>query len=464
MTANQLRQVLRTYEESFWLFMLPWLLMHALLFCWSSAPERLPDLLWLTQMSGMGLGAIMGVTLKLQFSNSGARLLPDFRAAHLIVAGAIVGAATAIEAVIILTAGAAALLILVSLTLLTVAVFAWLNYWMSPMSSVCSCLIVVSICAIPLARPNIAGPLHALNDSPIVSLGIACAGLAAMAALGARLWMLSEEMPEYSRRMPGRLDFTSRTDNRKWRRWEAQVISRSGIQGWLRDVQFRLVLRPNMAMGPLRRLLLRQLAGGFSGLALMTVGFVSMLSLLLFQAWLRKPLDASSVFILSFIPQHIVFCMLSSIWLRRWPFLARESLWPLGRREFVRDSARSMACDIAGPAAVHCAMIVIWLKLICPQVAPPGLLLPWLSLTIAQYMVAYCLMFWLVSFRRYLVLVLVLAEANAVSATLVIAALFFSGRGFWSPASVSAAIIATAFGVALLYQAAFRRWCRIDFG
>ena len=107
-------------------------------------------------------------------------------------------------------------------------------------------------------------------------------------------------------------------------------------------------------------------------------------------------------------------------------------------------------------------MIFIWLKLVFPQLAPPGLLLPWLALTLVQYLVAYCLMFWLVSFRRPFVLILVLTLTNGISAALVMAALFFAAEGFWSPVNVAAAIVATALAVALLHQLAFRRWCRID--
>jgi len=287
-------------------------------------------------------------------------------------------------------------------------------------------------------------------------------GLAAMAALAARLWTRSEEMPEYSCLVPAQWDLSSQAGNRSRRRLEAQAIARLGTRDLWRDVQFRLLLRSNKPMGPWRRLLLRQLAGGFVGLPLMVIAFAGMLSLFVSQSWLRKPVDADSVFILSFFPQVVVLGMLGGVWQHRWPLRAPELLRPLGRRDFVRDLARSMACDIAWPAAVHCAMIFIWLKLVRPEVAPPGLLLPWLALTVAQYLVAYCLLFRLVSFRYPLVQFLGISMASVVSATLVTAALFFAAEGFWSPVNVAAAIIATGSVVALLYRLAFRRWCRLD--
>ena len=183
---------------------------------------------------------------------------------------------------------------------------------------------------------------------------------------------------------------------------------------------------------------------------------------LCFLSWLPTADDAGSVFLLSFLPLQMVLVMLGALWLGRWPYLARESLWPLGRRDFVRDLARSMACDMAPAAGVHCAMIVVWLKLICPQGPLTGFVLPWLALTMAQYVVVYCLMFWLVSFRRLWVVILEMLGVSVLSMALVIAGLFFADEGFWSPVNVTAAIIVTALAVTLLYRLAFRRWCHVD--
>ncbi len=358
--------------------------------------------------------------------------------------------------------GAGALLLLSSLSLFVIAATAWANYWMSPMGSIYFLLIMGLLFACVFAEEHVAGPLQALGDSPIACLAIACVGLAAMASLAARLWILSEEMSEYSRLVPVNWDFSSRAGSRGRRRLEAHAFARIGNRDVWRDAQLRLVLHPDKPMGPLRRLLLRQLAGWHVGMPLTVIAFMGTLSLLLFQSWLRKPVDADSVFLLSFFPQQIVLGMLGGVWLHRWPFLTLEYFRPLGRQGFVRDLARSMAYDIAGPAAVHCAMIVIWLELIRPHEAPAGLLLPWLALTAAQYLVAYSLTFWLVSLRRPLVHILGITVASMGSALLVMAALFFTAEGFWSPVNVAAVIVATALVVGLLYQLAFRRWCRLD--
>ena len=458
MTANQLRQVLRTYTTHWlcWVTVLLWLVLHVQL---PSASEKALDyIVWMSLMANLTLGMGIGLMLKLQFANPRARLLPGFRVAHLVAAGAIVGAAIAIEAVLVLAGGGAvAQLPLLSLTLLAIVASAWIAYLMFSVGF----LLLMPLVFAPILAPQLfAGLIQSLNDNPIVSAGMACAGLAALAALGVRLWTLSEEMPEYSHQIPAVWDFTSRAGNRNRRRLEALAIARSGTQGRSLDLQFRLVLRGNTATGPLRRLLFRQLAGGFSSLSVMTGVFAVVLILLWLQSWSQQPTDPGEVFFLSFFPVKLVLSMVGGLWLRRWPYLAAESLWPLGRRDFVRDLARSMACDMAPAAGAHCAIIIVWLKLCSPQ-GPLGELLPWLALTMAQYVVAYCLMFRLVSIRRLWVLVLGILAVSGLSSALVIAALFADER-FWSPVNVALAIIGTALVVALLYRRAFRRWCHVD--
>ena len=463
MTANQLRQILCTYTTFCrpWMAVLLWLLIHVMLWgprLWSSEPlsELLLVIMWVTLTASVALGMVMGWMLKLQFANPRARLLPGFRAAHLVVAGAIVGAAIAIQAVLVPPRGGAVEpLALLSLSLLAIVAAAWIAYLMSLVGF---CLFIILYSACVCAPQYITGLIQALNDSPIVCLGIACVGLAAIAALGVRLWTLSEEKPECSRQMPARWDFTSRAGNRSRRRFEARAVARA--HPWLGDLLCRLVLRSSGATGPLRRLLFRQLAGGFSSLSVMIGVFVVMLIVLWLQSWSPQEIvEPGEVFFLPFFPVQLVMSMVGGMWLRRWPYLAGESLWPLGRRDFVRDLARSLACDMAPAAGAHCAIIIVWLQL-CSPPGPLGEPLPWLALTMAQYAVAYCLMFWLVSFRRLWVVLGTLA-VSSISSALVIAALFADER-FWSPVSLTLAIIVTASTAAVFYRLAFRRWCHVD--
>ncbi len=470
MTVNQLRQVARTYttQWSCWVTAFFWLLMHGMLLGsvarrWTEVPvaEQLRDIMGPPLMASLWLGLMIGMMLKLQFANPRARLLPGFGAAHFFVAAAIVSVATAIEAFLVpVWAGTAALLAVLSVTFLAIVGTVWIAYLMRPIGFY---LLIVLILVHSFARQYVTGLIQVLIDDPTVSLGIACVGLAALAALGVRLWMLCEEMPEYSRQSSVRWDFTSRAGSRRLRRLEAQAITRGGLQAWVLDTPFGLVLRGNSAAGTWRRLLFRQLAGGFSSLSAMISVFAVVACVLWIQSWSQPATEAGEVVFLSFMPVQLVLSMVGGMWLRCWPFLARESLWPVGRRDFVRDLARSLACDLAPAAAVHCAMIVVCLELFSPQGALPGHHLRWIGLTAAQYAVAYCLLFWLISTRRFWVLLVGTLSISILSSALVIAGLF-AARAFWSPVIVAAAFVVIALGVGLLYRVAFRRWCYVDLG
>ena len=184
-------------------------------------------------------------------------------------------------------------------------------------------------------------------------------GLLAMAAFGVRLRTSREDMRECPEELALDLDLTSRTDEHRRRRREAQVIARSRRTGWLRDVQFRLVLRRNAGTPPWRRLLLRQVASGFSCVSAMAMVFSYILFVLLFGFWRGSSTGGDNGFVLIFGPLLMTLIMQAVSWDQYWPNLARESLRPVGRRDFIRDLARSMAFDMAGAAAAHCALLVV---------------------------------------------------------------------------------------------------------
>jgi hypothetical protein len=464
MRANQLRQVVRMYTTHwvFWVAAASWLGMQLALLGWPSVPpvERLSHNMTSPLMGDLFLGIMMGAMLKLQFANPRARLLPGFAAAHLVVAGTIVASAMAIKVVLVSPlAGAGEQLALLSLAVIPIVVATWTVHLMS---SAGFFLLFGLIIAKVVAGQYVAELIQLLIDRPIVPLGITCVGLAALAALDVRLWALHEEMREYPLQIPDRWNLMSRAGNRDRRRLETQVFARASFQGWLRDVEFRFVVRGGASISPWRRVMLRQLSSGFSCLSVMVAVFTMMPPLLYVQSWQRNPVDAHGVFLLSFIPLLMALSMLGGVWLQRWPHLARESLLPLGRRDFVRDVALSMACDMAAAAAAHCAMLVVGLELLWPQGPSHGLLLPWVALTVAQYVVGYCVVFWLLSFRHFWGFVLPVAVANAILASLVAAALSVKGE-FWSPVNLALATLVTALAVGwLLCRLAFRRWCRID--
>jgi hypothetical protein len=457
MTANQLRQALRPYtcHWVFWAVIAIWFVMHAPLP--SASQQDLPEFVWMSLMANMALGTGIGAMLKTQFANPRARLLPGFRTAHLVATGGFVCAVLAVEAAMAPAwGGVAPRLAMLSVAALAMASSAWFAY---SMISALWLLVAPMVLAPAIAPQLLVEATQTLVSTPLVSLGVTGFGLAAMATLGARLWRLGEESPEYSWQVPSG-DITPRPGNRNLRKLEAQMVTRSRSLMWRLDLQFDLVVRNVRSMSPLRRLLFRQVATGFSGLSMLPSFLIIMVIVFWLQSGSERRFEAGELFFVTFLPVQIVLGMVGSIWLSRRTLLAPESLRPLNRRAFVRDQARSLACDIAPGAGAHCVLIFVYLKLIISDPSSEHLL-PWLALTIIQYIVAYCLMLWLVSYRSLWCLIFGVSAISGLSSALVITALF-AGHGVWSPLNLAVASIAVPLATVLLYQLAFRRWCNID--
>ena len=81
----------------------------------------------------------------------------------------------------------------------------------------------------------------------------------------------------------------------------------------------------------------------------MTTVFAYFLFVLVFQSWRERSVDGGAVFFLSFFPLLVTLIMQAVSWDQCWPYLARESLRPVGRKDFIGDLARSMAFDMAIP-------------------------------------------------------------------------------------------------------------------
>lgn len=465
MTSNQLFQVLRAYatHSTSRILLGLWLFFHGCIWVAGflgqvQGDQQLPTMLTVMLLvSNLILGRMLSGMLQWQFANLQARLAPNYAGSHLVVAGGIAGAAIATEAVLVSAwTGPTGLLAQLSLSVLAISIGAWTTYSSSPLGSL---LYVTAIFAPVIAQTYVAAAMEVLTDRPLVSLGIGGVGLLTLAALGVRLRTFREDMREGPQELALDRDLTSRTDDHSRRRREAQVIARSRTTGWLRDAQFRLVLRRSAGTHPWRRLLLRQAASGFSCVSAMTMVFSYILFVLLFQSLRGRSTGGDNGFVLIFGPLLTTLIMQAVSWDQYWPNLARESLRPVSRKDFIGDLARSMALDMAGAAAAHCALLVVWLKLFSPQGAVHGLLLPWLALTVVQYVLAYCLMLWLLTFRSLWALLLGFAAACGIPTVLVVSALSLTEHNLWSPLGLAVAIIVTALGSVLLYQSAFRRWC-----
>ncbi|MBN1589576.1 MAG: hypothetical protein JW888_08685 [Pirellulales bacterium] len=475
MTANRLYQVLRTYTTRlvFWLIVAIWLGTLLVLPAGAKHGLSFPDLvdlvahrLFPSLMLAAGLGMIVGTMLKAQFADPRARLLPRFAGTHLAVAATIVVVATVVDAGMLAWAGRVSWLAAASLYLAVIMAGAWSGCWVS---QVFIWFVFALIYGTMLAPRYVAGLIQSLSDRPTLSLACVGLGLAALVILGRRLWMLSEEMPQYSRQMPSSVwRFTSRGAARDRQRWESQVIARSRVQGPLRDVLVRLVFRWLPAPGLTRRMLLRQLAGGFSSLFWAPFLFGMIVLIFGMQTPPTRPIGAGAVyfmilFMISFIPFQFALCMPGGWWVRRWPYLARESLFPLGRTTFIRDLALAMALDVAAAAVVHCAAIVTCFALFHPLSSMVELLPAWIVLTLVQYTVAYWLLFWLVSYRSHWALMAGILVAAPISAGLLIAALY-AGQQLGPLAVLGPVLLLTVLGAGLLYRLTMRRWCRVELG
>jgi hypothetical protein len=465
--ANRLRAVFRTYtsRRSVWLLVGFWLLMHvAMVFGRGRGSEPPAGTLPIFLLANATLGLMLGLLVKTQFANPRARLLPHFAAAHLLAAGTIVVAAVLLDACLLVWAYSISGPAAAAFALALIAGNAWCFCRADPVSSRLFGILIIAVSAAP---QHFAGPIQAglSGDHPIVSAGMACFGIAILTILGVRLRGLHEEMPDYSRQIPDSIwDLTSRGAQRDRRRFEAEVIARAKTTGWLYDARFRLLLRWASTSGPIRRLLLRQLGSGTPGvfLALAQVGLV------FYLLWLRPgtpgdSLEMGYAVLLSFFPVMIAMSMVGGVGLRRWPHLARESLYPLGRADFVRDLIRNSAYETGIVAAGHCAGIVAGLALFQLRAPVMAFLVPFLLLIVAQYALVGCFTLWLVSFRSFWVFILGTELAIALSAGLVAAAIF-AGEAFWSPVRVAMAIALTAAAVVSLYRLTFRRWCQLDLG
>jgi hypothetical protein len=465
--GNKLRQVLRTYavRPLFWVMAL-WVLMHGFIVFAAVMVSSLPDAerlgtimmqaLWGTFL----LDAVVAYLLKVQFADPRARLVPGFASPHLIVAGVIVAAAVAASTWTVAWAGGVSGLAVAGFVLCATAAVVYLSY-LTPLAL---SILVMMLAFCPLFKGERYIGALLVDGNPVISLAELCVGLASLAVLGARLSMLHEEMPEYSRQTPASTwGLTSRAGRRNWPQGAARTMARSGLRSWLGDLAFRLVFRWLPGWAPLPRLLLRQLSGGFYALLLVALQFAYVVFLVWLQRSTPRTFDPGSLFFLSLFPVVIATILLYGYLWGRWPYLPRESLYPLSRTDLVGDLFRSSACDMAAVAAGHCAGFLVGLALFRPEGPLVARMPAYLAMTLGQYAVAYCVILWLASFHRRWVGGLGLFALGILSAFLVAPALY-SADWLSSPANVALAVTAVVAAVLVLYRLAFRRWCRVEMG
>jgi hypothetical protein len=170
------------------------------------------------------------------------------------------------------------------------------------------------------------------------------------------------------------------------------------------------------------------------------------------------PLFVSSCYLIFFAA--MVLCR--NLAARR-PYLARESLYPVRRADLVGSICLSVAWDTAILAVGHCAGLGAGLALFGGERALAALIVPYLALTLVQYVVLYCAVLWLGTLGRVSASILGLAAVCALSSASAAAILCFGGS-FRSPENVMTLTIVAVATVLLPFFAALRRWCRVELG
>ena len=459
--ANRIRAALLTYttRRDFWLSAGLWLFL-VIIAAFARAPEALLMILFANAI----LGTLLVQHVASQFANPRARLLPRFAAAHLLVAGAMAVAMVAVPAGMVAPGDAGSGFFMAGFGLALLALGAWSFYrGDTVLSRVMFALVLAGIIAIQYVAEGI--PAYLVRGNPIVSLAALGIGLVGLGTLGMRLRRLSEGMPEYSRRaftLPP--DSKSREGKRAWRQWEGQQISRSKAKGWLHDTQFRLLLRRADATGSLRRFLLRRITAGFYGPFGAPLLFVNALAIVWWSGWVERSPGSSPTEMISYWALFAIFMgvnLLATSWLAHWPYLARELLYPLSRKDFVRDLIGTSAFDTAALAAGWYGGILVGLALFRSQEPIFPIALSYVATTLPAFLVACLSTLWLASLRSLWLAVCGILFVGVLSLAMVLAASAATEQ-LSRPASLTLVVVMTAAVVAGLYWVTFRRWCRVD--
>jgi hypothetical protein len=458
LTLNQLGQVFRTYctRLYYWYFFGAWLFFMVLLIPTSQNPVANPDFIFPLVFANWFVGFVVASQIKYHFANPMARLLPGFALAHMIVAVVIVGSAVVIESAITAQARSVSFFATAGFSLLVLVCILLHFYFLRAAFAI---LFPVLMLTALYAPKYVAAPV--IYGDPVVSAALFCIGLGLIVLLGVRLLTLNEARPEYSKQpSPYDSDITSRPAGRGRRRAESQAVF-SG-HSW-RDFLFKLVFRRLPAWGPLRRLLLFQVAFGFPGL------YVPLgVALLYCLSFLEKPpsppahgtinvapaFDPLSFGVLMFSVLLLESGGLGAFWLARWPYLVRESLLPRSRGTFVRDLLRSSLLDIvlvgSGLSTASSYLLQIG--------QPHGFTLVFFA-SLIQYVLMGSMMFLVISCRDSLLLVVIgILVTDILSTTFLTSAVYSSG---WIGA---AALSVTSFVIIVgICGLAFWRWSNVDF-
>ncbi len=455
---NQLHQVFRTYytRRIYWIYtysIIPWLfLLSGHYIKITNTFDYMVQVFFINMMPGI----IVGMQIKVQYANPRARLLPGFNAAHLIIPAIIITAAMLLDVWIANVCGVP-YFTLAAYALFLIAAASWNAY---NIRGDYNFLFVGFLFASMFMPKYFVAPI--LTGGILVSMAVFCIGLFALAALGLRVVKLSEEMPEYSKVVPGsKWDVMSRGARSDWGKFEAQMIAHSRIKAWLQDIMFLLVFRNKTALNPPRRFLLRQLATGFSGVFIGIILFMSIPVFLRFTRLLsmstrEAPVTSFFMMMLWYVFFTLIVSNNSGSWSRRWQYLIRESLFPISRTDFARELVRIGMFDTATVAVGILAGTIIGLAVFQPERLISGATPLYIAMIIAQIFMVGSATLCMVSYRKFVDYIFGCLGIAILSLILIFLFVF----GNWLLSSIS--IVATAAGIIFFPRLAFHRWCNVD--
>ena len=481
-TRQQLGVILETYvaRQGISWFAASWFMLCCVVCLVLAAVEKpvSPDIVDFIGFLLMWIDAIWGMLLiehlYLQFANPRSRLLPGFAASHLAVASIIVGVSVMIPAIMLaLPSGGSVVGFGMSLAATVVGAWcicrdrngnhAWsILYWLFFLYAILRPWIISAT-----ARWNVDWSIRAIAVDGNVGLTLFawCVGLLGAAGLGARLASSRREMPAGSVHVEVCLSNQPTELSRRARRLSRNEPRSRDVtrQGRFRDRQLRVVARWTRPDSTLHRILLRQIASGaWDAYAMLLVIPLFPSVVFLIQSLSGREPGLPSTFLISGVLFLSAFVILTGMWFQLWPHLARESLYPQGRKAFVRELLVANACA----ATILCLGIGgAWLaasQLFETAHSQTVFTIPESCATLPAILVTCCAVPWAASFRNLFAAVLGMSLVAACAILVRHLAATIIEEYSWpvSLVSVSTLTTSTVAGVSWI---TFQRWCRLEF-
>lgn len=295
------------------------------------------------------LGMMLAVHLKTLFASPRARMMPGFRAPHLVMAAALLAFVVLPPPVILWLRAGLSPVGPLGISLLIVVMFAWQSWHMSQALTIPALAIWFSL-MFGAQTEFIGGVLGRWLLTPATTLPATLLLIGTvfwLAVLGLRIAAVHEEVPAYGMKMPadGFRALTARSASRESEKMAGRMIERSQFMSRSLDRWFEFSMRHLPSGKTLKRVVLYRVVHGY-GL------FVAIPVVCLVFALLSGLLPSTAMgqgisffFPAFFIPQFILGGV-GATWLQHGRWHASELLRPQSRLEFVRGIFQGVSLDL----------------------------------------------------------------------------------------------------------------------